>query len=934
MHPPTFIGNKTIKSTCPYCGVGCGVAVSNKKNANSLAGFEVEVTGDKTHPANFGKLCVKGSAAGETVDFEGRMLHPQINGENVDWDTALTNVAETFSKTIKEHGADSVALYVSGQLLTEDYYVANKLTKGFLGTANIDTNSRLCMASAVVGYKRAFGSDTVPCSYEDLENADLITLVGSNAAWAHPIVYQRMAAAKKVRPEMKIVVVDPRKTATCDFADIHLSIKPGMDGALFNGLLAQLAKNNALDQDFISNHTEGFNNAIDAATTLQGDVAELAKQCDLNQDDLQQWLDWSVQTEKMVTFYSQGINQSTSGVDKSNAIINCHLATGRIGKEGAGPFSITGQPNAMGGREVGGLANQLAAHMDFSKPENIDKVARFWQAENMAQENGLKAVDMFKAVDEGKIKAIWIIRTNPVVSMPDADAVRHALKKCDYVVVQDCVQNTDTTLTANVLLPAATWGETAGSVTNSDRTISIQRQFITPPENARPDWWIICEVAKRMGWGKHFDYPHVSDVFREHAQLSGFENEGTRDFDISAFSNIDEVGYDNLQPIQWPVNKENPTGTKRMFADKQFFTPSKKAQFITITPVAPQSTPSKKHPFFLNTGRVRDQWHTMTRTAKTSTLMTHRDEPYVSIHPEDAKQYGIKEGELALLENKLGTLIGRVDISSNQRRGDLFVPMHWTAQYAKQGRVDALVTANVDPLSGQPESKHSVASIQPFCAEWYGFILTKNPIKQSLLDDFDYWVKIKGRGFYRYEVACIKAPQDKPVWASDIISNTLSEVVDGIDNNSEMIQYQDNHAKRYRCANIINGALDMVLFMSPSADLPNRHWLGSIFRKESIDSKTRLSLLAGKESGAKDEGKIICSCFGIGENTIIEAIQKDNLATAEEIGCALKAGTNCGSCIPELTEIILQQAQKPEKTAVITPVKASVKTSVKTTETS
>ena len=886
-----------IKTTCPYCGVGCGIVTRPKKSRNGFSNIEIKVVGDKTHPANFGKLCVKGSSAGETLSHESRMLHPQINGTVVDWETALTDVATKFKEVIAEHGSDAVAFYVSGQFLTEDYYVANKLIKGFMGTANIDTNSRLCMASAVVGYKRAFGSDTVPCSYEDVDQAELITLVGSNAAWAHPIVYQKMVAAKKKNPNLKIIVVDPRKTATCDIADLHLAIKPGMDGALFNGLLAYLANKDALDLDYIENYTEGFSEALEKAQTLQGDLTSLAKQTGLKKSDLVQWLDWSVETEKMVTFYSQGVNQSSTGVDKSNAIINCHLATGRLGKVGTGPFSITGQPNAMGGREVGGLANQLAAHMDFNKPENIDRVARFWQAEDMAQQNGLKAVDMFKAVGEGKIKAIWIMNTNPVVSMPDADAVKIALKNCDYVVVQDCVQDTDTTLVGNVLLPATTWGETDGSVTNSDRTISMQRQFITPPKNAKPDWWILCEVAKRMGWEKQFSYQSAADIFREHAQLSAFENNGRRDFDISSFANITTEEYKNFEPIQWPVNKKNPQGTKRMFADKKFFTASGKAQFIAITPVPPLSKVSAKYPFILNTGRVRDQWHTMTRTAKTAKLMAHKDEPYVSIHPKDAIKYDVQTGELAKVKNNLGEFIGRVDISENQRQGEIFVPIHWTDQYANKGRIDTLVSDYVDALSGQPESKHSVANVEPFKVDWYGFILSREPLTKSILNGLDYWVKITGKDFYRYEIACLTLPKDIHVWAKNIIGEQSEEI----------IKYEDKKGKRFRTASIVNGRLDSVLFMAPTILLPNPSWLGSIFNKTKIDAKIRLSLLAGKESGAKDEGKIICSCFGIGVNTIIESIHKDKLTNVTQIGKCLKAGTNCGSCIPELTDILAQE---------------------------
>ncbi len=901
--------NETIQTTCPYCGVGCGMDVSPKKQTKAQSPsasfpYEVKVVGTAEHPANFGKLCVKGSSAGETVDFDGRMFEPQVNGKVVSWDTALGVVADKFSKVIKEHGADAVAFYVSGQFLTEDYYVANKLIKGFIGTANIDTNSRLCMASAVVGYKRAFGSDTVPCSYEDLDVADMVTFVGSNAAWAHPIVYQRIAAAKRARPEMKIVVVDPRKTATCDLADLHLALKPGSDAVLYNGLLSYLAASSAYNSDYVNQFTEGFDAALAKANDLQGSVQATAEQCELSIEDVQQFFDWSVENHKMVSLYSQGVNQSSSGVDKSNAIINCHLATGRIGQEGMGPFSITGQPNAMGGREVGGLANQLAAHMDFAKPESIDLVSRFWQAESMATENGLKAIDMFDAVASKKIKAIWIMNTNPVVSMPNANAVKKALEDCEMVVVSDCMQHTDTTDVADILLPALTWGETDGSVTNSDRTISRQRQFMKGPDNAKADWWLLAEVAKKMGFAEQFNYQNVADIFREHAALSGFENDGKRDFDISLLDHISDKEYDDLAPFQWPLTAKAPKGTKRMFSDGHFFTPSGKAQFIAITPREPVHATSADYPFILNTGRVRDQWHTMTRTAKTAKLMANTDESYVLIHEDDASKQGLKEGQLAKLYNTLGEIVVRIRIDAGQRRGSLFVPIHWTAQYASHARVDVLVQPVGDPLSGQPESKHSPVAIKPYAAKWYGFILSREPIQT---DELDYWVKVKGKQFYRYEIAsemALAAPDNIASWAKSILTSVEFGLETKPLNDDDYVEYQDISGGRYRCALLKNGKLQAILFIAPSIELPPRSWLGSVFAQNELDAKTRLNLLAGQASGAKDEGKIICSCFGIGINTIVEAIHKDKLTTPEEIGVAIKAGTNCGSCIPDLSAIL------------------------------
>ncbi|MBN2647750.1 MAG: molybdopterin-dependent oxidoreductase [Thiotrichales bacterium] len=894
----------SVQTTCPYCGVGCGMKITVQDTANPRA-VKVQVLGDTAHPANFGKLCVKGSAAGETLDFSGRMLVPQVKGKTVSWAEAIATVAEKFLQVIAEHGPDAVAFYVSGQFLTEDYYVANKLMKGFIGSANIDTNSRLCMASAVVGYKRAFGADAVPCCYEDLELADLILLIGSNTAWAHPIVYQRIAAAKKRRPEMKVVVVDPRLTATCDLADLHLPIAPGTDAVLMNGVLAHLAQQNALDEDFIAQHTQGFQAALNHAQILQGDANRVAESCGLSLADLQQFYQWVQASPKMVSLYSQGVNQSSSGVDKSNAIINLHLATGRIGKAGMGPFSITGQPNAMGGREVGGLANQLAAHMDFSQPESIELVQRFWQAPKMAQKNGLKAVEMFQAVGSGKIKAIWILNTNPVVSMPDAEAVRQALQACEMVVVSDCMQHTDTTEVADVLLPALTWGEIDGTVTNSDRTVSRQRAFMSGPENARADWWMLCEVAKCMGFDG-FDYSSVAQIFREHAALSGFENNGQRAFDLSGLAHLTNLEYQNLQPMQWPVNRANPQGTQRLFADGCFYTASGKAQFIAITPQFPKHRPDADFPLVLNTGRFRDQWHTMTRTGKTAKLMAHRDEITVAMHPKDAEKFGLQDQQLVALQGKASRdyrLIARLEVTSQQASGQVFVPMHWNRQFASAGKVDALIPAVTDPLSGQPETKHAVVKVEAFHARWQGVILSRQVLD---LTAADYWSRVTGKGFHRYELA-IEAGSGSPLDSQKALASWFESLGEP-DAERQVLRYQQSD--QFRFAVLSGNRLQAVGFIGKTLPAIERTWLGERFA-QALEPLQRRYLLAGKMSGAQDAGPILCSCFEVGLHTLQEAIVRQELTSLEAIGQALKAGTNCGSCVPELKAILAQNLLTP-----------------------
>jgi assimilatory nitrate reductase catalytic subunit len=544
------------RTTCPYCGVGCGILATPDGRGG------VGIAGDPDHPANRGRLCSKGAALGETLSLDGRLTHPMLRGADrtparASWDAALDHVAAGFRRVIDNHGPGAVAFYLSGQLLTEDYYVANKLMKGFLGSANVDTNSRLCMASSVAGHRRSFGADVVPGCYADLDEADLIVLVGSNAAWCHPVLYQRMMAARRKRGT-KVVVVDPRRTATAEDADLMLAIAPGMDTALFCGLLVHLADNGVLDRAHIEAHTSGFDEAVARARAIAPDIAATAATAGLSASDVAHFFDLFATTERVVTAFSQGVNQSAQGTDKVSAIINCHLATGRIGRPGMGPFSLTGQPNAMGGREVGGLANQLAAHMGFA-PADIDRVGRFWGAPAMASAEGLKAVDMFAAIERGDIKALWVMATNPAVSLPRAGAVREALGRLDLLVVSENIMSNDTvTAGAHVLLPAAAWGEKDGTVTNSERRISRQRAFLPAPGEAKPDWWIVAQVARRLGFAEAFDYASAADIFREHAALSGFENDGARAFDIGALAGISNSEYDALAPTQWPVGASLP----------------------------------------------------------------------------------------------------------------------------------------------------------------------------------------------------------------------------------------------------------------------------------------------------------------------------------------------------------------------------------------
>jgi len=659
-----------IKTTCAYCGVGCGIT------ATVTGDRQVLIKGDPDHPANRGRLCSKGTHLGETVGLEGRLLHPMIGKRRASWDKALDLVAKRFRDTIAQHGPDSVAFYVSGQLLTEDYYVANKLMKGFIGSANIDTNSRLCMSSAVAGHNRAFGEDIVPASYDDLDEADLIVLVGSNTAWCHPIVYQRIRA--RCEAGAKLVVIDPRRTEPAEEADLHLAIRPGSDVALMNGALAWARTAGVVDEDFVAaslSVPEDFWTALEDGS----DLWSVARSCDVAPADLRRFYELFAATPRTVTMFSQGINQSTAGTDQVNAILNLHLATGRIGKPGAAPFSITGQPNAMGGREVGGLASTLAAHMDFA-PENRARVQRFWAAPTIAPKPGLKAVDLFRELGQGRIKALWIMATNPAVSMPDAGSVREALAACPFVVVSDVIAETDSSVDAHVRLPAAAWGEKDGTVTNSDRTISRQRALFPLPGEAKPDWWIVKEVGRRMGWKTAFAYDRPAEIWREHCRLSDYENDGSRLFALPGRSSGGNDAYDAMEPFRWG-------GTP--FADGRFPTPDGRARLIAVAQ-KPLPEPLRDWPMTLNTGRYRDQWHTMTRTGLAPKLARHREEPLVEVHPDDAAWLDLTDGGLARVGTPQGSSLYRVSISAGQRPGELFVPIHWTDRTATGGRTGLL----------------------------------------------------------------------------------------------------------------------------------------------------------------------------------------------------------------------------------------------------
>ena len=876
------------RTACPYCGVGCGVLATPDGRGGAA------ISDDPEHAVNFGRLCSKGSALGETLGLENRLLYPMVrcskgSMERIAWPDALDHVAHRFAHIIARDGPGAVAFYLSGQLLTEDYYVANKLMKGFIGSANVDTNSRLCMASSVAGHRRAFGADTVPGLYEDLDEADLLVLVGSNAAWCHPVLYQRMLANKQ-RRGARIVVIDPRRTDTAGDADLFLGLKPGTDTALFSGLLVHIADTGVLDRNYIDNHTGGFEDALARARSIAGGVAATALATGLSEQDVASFFQMFGATPRVVTLYSQGVNQSAQGTDKVNAILNCHLATGRIGKPGASPFSLTGQPNAMGGREVGGLANQLAAHMGFTPPD-IDRVRRFWKASRIATHEGLKAVQMFEAIGRGEIKALWVMGTNPAVSLPDADSARAALKKLELFVISENVLSNDTVdAGAHVLLPAQAWGEKSGTVTNSERRISRQRAFLTPPGETRPDWWIVSEVAKRLGFGTAFDFNSAAEIFREHAALSAFENDGSRDFDIGALKSVSDEAFDMLAPVLWPHRLGDAEPQRRFFADGGFFTGDQKARFIAPEIPTLRTETHAGRPLRLNTGRIRDQWHTMTRSGTSPRLGQHLPEPFVEVHPDDAIRFGIAHDSFARIVTDYGQCILKVVVSERQQRGMLFAPIHWSEATASSARTGALGAPFTDPFSGQPENKATPASIAAYEYVFRGFALSRAPLE---LPGHVWWARVTVGGGYGYLLADNADLSGWSSWLRSVAGQDLAE-------------YRDFGGGVYRAASFAADGIEACLFLGPARDAGDWNVVKELFAAGALSDDQRRTLLSGKSmDGLASAGPIVCACFGVGRTTICDAIAS-GARSAAELGLRVKAGTNCGSCIPELKRLIAQ----------------------------
>jgi assimilatory nitrate reductase catalytic subunit len=892
------------KSTCCYCGVGCGVIIQSEGEKI------ISVRGDPEHPANFGRLCTKGSTLHLSAKTEGRALAPELRLDRAqtrqptDWDTALDHVAARFAAIIHEHGPDAVAFYISGQLLTEDYYVFNKLAKGLIGTNNVDTNSRLCMSSAVAGYKVTLGADAPPACYEDIDHTACLFIAGSNTAYAHPIVYRRIEDARAKNPDLKIIVVDPRRTDTAQAADLHLAILPGTDVALFNGLLHVMLWEGMLDMAYINAHTEGFealkNTVREYTPKMVSDI------CGIREADILTAAKW-FGTGPTLSMYCQGLNQSTSGTDKNAALVNLHLATGQIGKPGAGPFSLTGQPNAMGGREVGGMATLLSGHRDLANPEHRAEIAQFWGIDSVPEQPGASAVEMFNKLSDGSIKAIWIACTNPAHSMPDLSSVHDALSQAELVVVQDAFHDTDTTAFADVLLPATTWGEKEGTVTNSERRITHVRPAVQALGQARHDWDIVTDFAQRLGKKlanagisnksatQLFPYTQPEQIFNEHRETTR-----GRDLDITGLS---YALLDSKGPQQWPFPESATEGKMRLYSDGIFQKPGGKAQFANTLYKPTAEKTDARHPMHLLTGRLRDQWHGMSRTGNVAQLFNHAEEPLISMHPDDMQRRSLKSGDLVKVSNKRGSLVIRAQASEEMMAAQTFIPMHWGGQYMNGLGVNALMPSAYDQRSKQPELKHAAVKLEKLELPWRMTIMRAGASLhllqkiRPLLKQFEYATcGLYGRdpGIMVLRVAHPQAPD------TDLIEHidTLLDMTDDI----PMLHYKD--AKRGISKRILVEG-EQITGVRLTGEILAADWLKEVMTQGKLTEALRrwaLAPLSAPPTGQRSRGKIICNCLDVSENEIIENIQiSADLITLQN---KLKCGTECGSCVPELKRLV------------------------------
>jgi assimilatory nitrate reductase catalytic subunit len=917
------------RSTCPYCGVGCGVIIES--DGAQITG----VRGDPEHPANFGRLCSKGSTlhltAADTITRQTRLLTPLRRAtrgaapQAVSWDAALDEVAERLARIATTKGPDAIGLYVSGQLLTEDYYVFNKLAKGLLGTNNIDTNSRLCMSSAVAGYKATLGADAPPCSYDDLAQARTVFIAGSNMAWAHPVLMRRLEDAKRANPEQKWIVVDPRRTETADAADLHLQILPGTDVALFNGLAHLLLWEGLADRAFIDAHTSGFDALRDTVRNCTPSMT--AQLCGIREEALVQAARWfggtldvtSGSRTPTLSLYCQGLNQSTSGTDKNAALIHLHLLTGQIGRPGAGPFSLTGQPNAMGGREVGGLANLLSAHRDLANAAHRAEVAALWGVADVPSRPGKTAVEMFQAAADGAIDALWIVCTNPAQSLPDQAMVQRALERCPFVIVQEAYATTATARHADLLLPATTWGEKDGTVTNSERRISRVRAALPAPGQARHDWRIAVDVAQRLearlpvrrtDGRTLFPYDSAQAVWNEHC-----ESTRGRDLDITG---LDYATLDHAGPQQWPFPSGASHGAMRLYADGVFATPDGRARFA---PAAQRATAEKRdahYPFSLNTGRLRDQWHGASRTGTLGRLFGHAAEPVVDVHPSDLARLRLVPGDLLTLKSRRGSIVLPVAASDRVAPAQAFVAMHWGAEFMAGAGVNALTSPAFCPQSKQPELKHAAIKLSKAELPWQLQARAWLPAESAhtrraellaLVAALPYAVCVPfGREPDAQVGVWLRAASAEPF--DDAMIARIAALLDL--SGADVLRYADARLGQSRAIRVAPGAggtrrVDAFLL---AGDTRAAGWIGELLTERLPADAYGRALLAGSATPPQalaPRGAQVCSCFDVSAPQIDAELARCSGTPDERLAqlqTSLRCGTNCGSCLPQLRSMV------------------------------
>ena len=914
------------RSTCPYCGTGCGVIISSQGERIT------DVRGDPAHPANFGRLCTKGASLHLTTLETGRALFPELRAgkdvprQRVGWETALETAAGRFAETIREHGPDSVAFYLSGQLLTEDYYVFNKLAKGLIGTNNIDSNSRLCMSSAVAAYKATLGMDSVPCCYEDLDLCDLLLISGANTAFAHPILFRRIEAARAARPGLKIIVIDPRRTDTAAMADLHLQIEPGSDVVLGAALLHVLLWEGLVDHAFIAAHTEGFATLRERVREMTPGVA--AQICGVAAADIVRAARWFGEAAAPLSLWCQGLNQSSHGTANAAALIHLHLATGKIGRPGMGPFSLTGQPNAMGGREVGAMANLLSAHRDLGKPEERAEVAALWGIPSVPAKPGPMAVELFEAVRRGEIKALWIACTNPAHSLPDQTLVRAALAACPFVVVQEAYADTDTCAYADLLLPAATWGEKEGTVTNSERRITRVRAAVAAPGEARADWRIARDFALALGRAldrpeapRLFAFPTPAAVFAEHAQTTA-----GRDLDIAA------LDYARLEcgAVQWPYFADGGDGSVRLYADRRFPTPSGRARFITLndTPLTAERTDAR-YPLRLNSGRLRDQWHGMSRTGRSGRLFAHAAEACLQMHPADLARHGVGDGDLVRLSSRRGQAILPVAGNDEIAAGGIYLAMHWGSSNLSSPGANLHMPGATDPLSGQPELKHAAVRVDAVALPWRLVALRCCPDldERQAGERLLAWRQALAPWLADQPYASLTlSGREQPVLVFKLARSTAlpREAIAAIADTLEMPlancrHFADRRREIEKRALLHTAAgeqrLAGILLAGETAATP---WLlENMAEGAAVAPLLPWLFLPSPQApaGSAGRGRIVCNCHNVAENAI-----RSSIAAGADLGTLqqqLKCGTACGSCVPELRRMLLAPATEPAGSAAV-----------------